>query len=620
MAVPWFFYSQELSTVLRNAFFLPLIAIACCVAAADADETPKLTPKVTLGSTTNRTLGPYWTALSRDGKELAYRTGVNTIGIFDPESGKPLRSLVIDEKEVGERLFFAPDSKHLILQSMQQFRLIDAVNGKVLNTIGGGNKFDIYSHEFHWSDDCRVLTDVQQKYDFGFRPKVQVWDAAVKKVSGEIEVALNGGNRVEAISGNGQLIATGGRFHRKEKEGDEAAEEYVDLWDAKTLKRTGRFHLGPMSYSVMLGLNRDGKYLITVAENQDGAVLWDTAKAKVATLGRFPGGYGRITFSPDNKLFAIQSIVGYTGVFETATGKKIVELQDAGRVPAGVGFKSNGDILACFVDQTNIRVRAVNKPDAPPPSEPQGHRQPVIFTRFSDDGSKLLTVGRDGAVLRWDVATGKLLETIVKSPDNFANWYDLAVANSNGKLLVVGSSGTLTLYNLEQQSKADLRTQSKKYYTRFNRIHFSQDGKRIFATGEGQENTPDFRIVIVGYAAGWNSADGKLISEVNGGKREDGEALLAKHFADEKFEATMAPSSAVEVEVGPTIRDPWASPFNAGPLPVGNQVTLRDKKTKKVLCDQTMNVHAAVGISFSPDGKKLAVPMNDNTVSIFELP
>ena len=74
-----------------------------------------------------------------------------------------------------------------------------------------------------------------------------------------------------------------------------------------------------------------------------------------------------------------------------------------------------------------------------------------------------------------------------------------------------------------------------------------------------------------------------------------------------------------EVEVGPAIRDPWASSFNAGALNVGNKLTLRDRQSKKVLLDTDLHLNDGRGISFSPDGKQLAVPLNDNTVQIFEL-
>lgn len=599
------------------------LAIAVGLAApALSQEAPTMSVRATLGVTDGRTMSPYLTALSRDGTQLAYRIGPDTIGIFEPLTGKRIRTVAITEKEVGEQLHYSPDSKYLILQAMQQFRLVDPATGAVLRTIGGDNQFDIYSHAFNWNNDCSRLTDRPENFNFNNKPTVKVWDGANRRALGEIDVAPNGGGRCEAISGDGKLIATSGRFHRKEKETDENVTEYVELWDAATRRQTGRIHMGKDAYAVMLGLNADGKYLVVVSENNDGAVIWDTARQeKVATLGRFPGGYGRIIFSPDDKHFAIQSILGYTGVYETATGKKVAERKDSGRVPAGVGFNPQGDIIACFVDVSHVRISVVNKQEQPILPKPVGHAQPVFLTRFADDGKTMLTVGRDGKVLRWDVDTGKLRETVIEESGSQIYWDNPSTFSPDGRFLVVASFGSLMLFDVEEKKKiANLATQNTKYTTRFASVDFTQDGRKLIARGEGQERRQDFKIVIVGYAASWTSADGQLVAELSDAVRDDGNTAFAKHFAKETLFAPEPPKNAPEVTVGPALRDPWASSRNAGAMNIGNKITVKDRTTRKLLLDRLINANAGHGISFSPDGKRMALPLNDNTVQIFDLP
>jgi WD40 repeat protein len=264
----------------------------------------------------------------------------------------------------------------------------------------------------------------------------------------------------------------------------------------------------------------------------------------------------------------------------------------------------------------------VNREQQPKLVSPVGHTQPVILTHFSDDGKTMLTVGSDDKVLRWDVATGKLLGTVINESGPFGRFWDKASTFSpSGKYLVVSEGGWLALYDIEKKQKvADLRTKDEKYTTRFNRVDFTADMKKLIARGEGQERRPDFNIVIVGYAAAWNIEDGSLISEFSDSKRDNGEAAFAANYANEKLIAPPAPPQDVpEVEVGPAIRDPWASSRNAGPLYVGNKLTLRDRESNEVLLEKVLNLNDGRGISFSPDGKKMALPMNDNTVTIVEL-
>jgi WD40 repeat protein len=264
----------------------------------------------------------------------------------------------------------------------------------------------------------------------------------------------------------------------------------------------------------------------------------------------------------------------------------------------------------------------VNREKQPAPLNPVGHTQPVVVTQFSPVGKTIMTVGHDDKVLRWDVATGKLLDTVIDESGQFSrNWDGATRFSPDGKYLVTSYGGWLALYNIERKQKiADLQTKDERWTTRFNRVDFTEDMKKVIARGEGQEKREDFNIVIIDYAAAWNTSDGSLISEFSDRKRDNGDAAFALGYAEEKLLASPAPKNAPQVEVGAAIRDPWASPFNAGPLPVGNQFTLRDPASKELLFAQVLNINNGLGISFSTDGKNMAVPMNDNTVKIFELP
>jgi WD40 repeat protein len=603
---------------------LALSALACLAAGARPAHAQEPPPAVRLGTVDSRTVGPYWVALSRDGKQLAYRTGPDTLGLFDPLTGKLARTLSVTEKEVGEQLFFTPDCKHLVFHAMQSVRLMDPVTGKVTPVAGGGNQFDVYPHTFVWSADGMTLASSSHRYDFGHVPPLRFWDGAGRKVTGEAAGGPSGSDRAHAMSGDGKVAATGSTYHKKQDDKDEAREEYVTLWDVAARKAKTRIHLGPMNCAVSLALNADGRYLVVATHAEDGVQLWDTvAGKKVAGLGRLPGGQPWYTFSPDDTKFAIQTGSGYTAVFETATGKKVADRQDRGTKGAGVGFTADGDVLACFVDGTHVRVSSLTRKGQPSAAAPVGHAARVLLTRFSDDGETVLTVGGDMKVLRWDARTGKLLETVVEQAPRPGTWWnDPCQFSPDGKFLVVGVVTQPCLFDLAGKKEVGtLAIRSEKYWAQWAGVDFSEDGKTVFARGTGQERRKnDFKIVTVGYAAAWGTADAALRSESGGGRGEGTDAVFERNYGKEKLAVAKPVPNLPEVAVGAGVRDPWASSMNAGPLTVGNLLTVRDRESKKVLVKRVLNLNGGRGIGFSPDGKRVALPMADNTVLILDLP
>lgn len=593
---------------------LPWLLLASLVQADDA----KRTVTVNLGTSQGRTLGAYWVALSPDGTQLAYRTDVDSISIFAPATGKLLRTVKITEKEVGEQLHFTRDSKRLLLQSMQHLRVVDPTTGKVERKIGLDDKFDIYSHEFAWDAAVTRVVTCSSNFNFKNNPPVRFWNATANTIEGEVKIGPSGAGRSLAVSGDGKIIATGAQSHQKANEKDEAAEEYVEFWNSRTRERVARLHMGANVQPGRLYLNSDGTILLTV-DSVGRWAIWDVKASKtIATLGQLPGFNASITFSPNDKLVAIQTSSSVTKVYETATGKLKHERKDAGQKGGGVGFTAEGDIYACFVEGTQVRVSNLTKPEQPPTPPSDGHRQPVFFTHFAADSKTILTVGSDQRVLRWDVATGKLLEQILdQSSERSHFWSGPCAVSPDGKRLIVVSAGGANLIDLEKKEHLGFLSINQKYRPTWSRFDFAADGKTLFARGTGQETgRTDFKIVILPYVVEWNLDEKRAIAEHLGATRDTPEDDVFKaHFGTRKLAAGVKPS--VEVTVGKALRDPWASNFNAGAIAVGSTVTIKNA-AGKVLFEETISTHMGLGISISPDGKKSAIPRSNGTVAIIE--
>ena len=114
---------------------LLLASLVLSAAVSPAADPPR---QVKLGGQPVQTLGEGWVALSRDGKELVYRTGPDTLGLFDPLTGKPLREVRIEQKEIGEQLWYAADGRHLLFKGTATLRRVDAATGKVVAAIDAG--------------------------------------------------------------------------------------------------------------------------------------------------------------------------------------------------------------------------------------------------------------------------------------------------------------------------------------------------------------------------------------------------------------------------------------------------------------------------------------------------
>lgn len=606
--------------------YAPLWAISALFCAALSPALQAEEPKtLKLGGIPQYTLTNYQVALSRDGKQLAYRTGVNTIGIFDPVTGKLNREVTIDQKEIGESLSFTADGKELVFTSMQKVNRFDATTGKLLLSTGGKEFYNI--HRFVWNDDATSIMSYDDNFHFGRVPKQFFWNN-----KGEIaseETIQHTGVRFQAISGDGKVAVIGSGNHRKEKDTDLPLEEYVAIWNVATRKERARIHLGKGVAPSFLALNRTGRYLVTYTNSPDQLELWDTRFARrIAALGKTPPSMFRCTFSPDDSKFAIQSGQGYIGVFETETGKKVMEYQFGGltwglfgNAAAGVGFLANGEILACYGSQNRVFIRNISQKEAPPEPKVVGHTAKIIYTHWSEDGKNLLTVGADKQVLRWDTATGKLLETVVVEEPQPASWWQGPVTISpDGKFLVVRSVSLAKLYDLEAKKEvATLAFNTRQFYPHWKGFFFSEDGKKVFGMGEAQENRTDFKIVIYGGTVCWNTADGSHVSEFIDMSGGDWQKAFNTQFGKEKLMVNKSAEQLPAIEIGQTIRDPWASSTNIGAQSMGNKITLVNKATKEPIFTTTQNI-TGEGVSISPDGKRIALPMADFSVVLLDLP
>jgi len=253
-----------------------------------------------------------------------------------------------------------------------------------------------------------------------------LWDVA----TGQRRAALLGhvdGVKSVAFSPNGKLIATAGYL------------DEIKLWQTETTTEIASIRATAIISSI--AFSPDGKFLVAGldAAGVHPAAKNDAELYEVATrnlVRRFEGhdwGISTVTFSPSGSLLATSSSDGTVRLWDVATGRsktlvdqklnntvneywrRLARRKVEGMPPSieSVAFSPDGKRLAIAGGMMDARGReygigAVTLWDVPtrkPQSTLPGYDCSVQQVRFSVDGKRLATAGRDGYVRLWDAAT-----------------------------------------------------------------------------------------------------------------------------------------------------------------------------------------------------------------------
>jgi WD40 repeat protein len=249
------------------------------------------------------------------------------------------------------------------------------------------------------------LADGKQLAWTAFGGTTKVLDAATGK-----ELAAVSGWPV-ALSPDGKTLAAAKADAPKNQRTFSCA--LADLTTRKE-KRVLPGHTKELSF---LLFTADGKGLLTAS--RDGAVRLcdvDTGKQRAA-LEEHRAPVLVVASSGDGKAVATAAMDGTVRAWETATGKSRFVLKGYLYIsqPVPLALSANGEVLATvhgagIIDDDKGTIgAAVKLVDARTGKESATlkHRGQIGAVAFSPDGKMLAAGGDDGAVVLWDVATGK---------------------------------------------------------------------------------------------------------------------------------------------------------------------------------------------------------------------
>ena len=337
-------------------------------------------------------------AVSPNGK-MAFVTNDNgRPRAFDLASGRVLFSLNWGSVEVGA---FSPDGQTLVFRQGHALYVRDAVTGNEIRTIEGPRTNGWSSQVLEFTPDGKAIALTSQgKFvhliDYESGKTIRAFahenpDSALRNSFSQV-LAI-------AFSPDGKRMASGGYANDKDN-------YFARLWDVDTGKELRRFMHGERGYGIgSLAFSPDGKTLATLG-TQSGVFLRlfdvDTGKERKAFPkdGNQRPDRGSVAFAPDGKTVA--AALASIHLYDTTTGEERLRID---RRAGNLQFTDGGKTLVGAVDGAIYRWDTATGKALTPEAGDSVVDQILVTA----DGKRVITRGQYGYAHIWDGASGKHL-------------------------------------------------------------------------------------------------------------------------------------------------------------------------------------------------------------------
>ncbi|MFO1497892.1 MAG: protein kinase [Verrucomicrobiota bacterium] len=480
--------------------------------------------------------------------------------------------------------------------------------------------------------------DGQRIVSGSFDKTARVWDAATGR---ELLTLVGHADNVEtvAFSADGQQILTG------------SPDKTVRLWDANTGRELAQVpgHLAALSPDGRKIASTGGFVMVSgnllASEAANIVTVWDVAsRQELVQLKGHSDVIGSVDFSPDGKRILTGSRDATAKVWDAVTGANLLTLRGHSLEIEPSKFSPDGKrIVTGSVDQT---VRIWDAVTGTNLLTFKGHRSEIVSVAFSPDDRLVITGSLDGTAKVWNAeATG---ETIILDGHN-RRLCGVAFY-PDGKRIVTGS------YYGEAQVW-DLTTRQVLFTISGTLVAFSPDGRQILTTHrwiklwdaetgqelrtfpghkqpvEGVAFSPDGQRIVTGSddktAVVWEVSSGKELFKLLG--HTDGVRRVA-FSPDGQRIATASLDGTVRIWNSATGQEVFrfSGRHNMGVIGVafsrdgrdvlsGDGVGLQwEANTGRVRLTFKGHRSWIQGFNFSPDGRRVLTPSDDNTAKIWE--
>jgi WD40 repeat protein len=328
--------------------------------------------------------------------------------LLDAASGKVLHRFAGEEVAFGF-IVFSPDGKYLLVEKRNQNNSGQSADGKrlVLWDVAAGKKLGEFPgggcHAL--SPDGKTLaTGRTGGPGRGFDSAVEVRDLVSGRVLHTLKLpAANTVVGTLAFSPDGKILAAGAVGARE----DDPTPGLILLWEVATGKQRGAFR-DFADLPVAVRFADDGRALFAKERGGEGS-FWDvpTTKRRLRLEGtkHYAKPSDFFAFSPDGKVLYWAAGRGPIRRIDVASGKEQLRWgKDLGRI-SHLALTPDGKTLITVADRLRFWDPATGKERF----GEEGHRAPIRWVIFSENGWALATWDQAGTLRLWDPATAKPL-------------------------------------------------------------------------------------------------------------------------------------------------------------------------------------------------------------------
>jgi RNA polymerase sigma factor (sigma-70 family) len=451
-------------------------------------------------------------AYSPDGKTLALGGAGQGLGLWDAETGKPIKQF--DTREQIREIAFSPDGKYLAT-SRTGGGLWEIATGQRIRQLGDADSFA-------FSSDGKAIVISDQN---SLRFEETLSGKAILKFEGPGDYR----SRV-ALSADGKWVAIG------------SEDKAVHVWSMATGKEvhclTG--HKNPVQ---ALAASPTGNLLVSGAE--DATIrLWDPVGGKELRRLDAGGPVRTLVFSRDGQMFG-GSCGEMIRVWDAGTGRVMRSW------PRGFGFcklefEPTGKTIA-VIDAMQSSIHRLDIASGRELGDFGGHCGSVSWLAFAGDGKTLFSTSQDRTARVWDLASGQDQVLFERATQGLL--VPVALAPDRKRLATYDrTKSAVVLWDVAAKKQLWLGKSAA-----LRSMVFAPDGKIAVAGGGRADAGP-------GDLTFWDTTSGRVI----GTAKTDSNAAVLAFSPDGRVVASGGHSYGLPAFAEPTLRL-W-NPATAKPL------------------------------------------------------